>query len=220
MRAFLPLLALALLAAPVHAADQTEALHLTYTSAADAERLLLHSGAKQQPIIPAGIHAWTIDSQTNSLVVTGESAAIDQIRKVMRLIDIPPRKIRLHVRVLKSDAALDPLKARGKTAAGLVALGITEDADREVIQKSAILSDLHLEASNNTVLHVRPTGSPQPLALQPRLNGDSSVTFVVPGGADHAEPTVLVRLDSRMGMLLFAPSLGQTLFIEVEGLGP
>jgi hypothetical protein len=220
MRACLPLLALALLAAPVHAADLTESIHLSYLSASDAEQLLLRSGTKQQPLFPVGLHAWTIDGQANSLVFTGEPTAIDQMRRIIRLIDVPPRKIRLHVRVLKPDAALDPLKARGKEAAGLVALGVTEEADRAVIEKTALVSDLHLAASTHAVLHLRPSGALQPLGLTPRINGDNSVTFVIPGSQEHPEATPLVRIESRMGMLLFAPSLGQTLFIEVEGIAP
>ena len=198
------------LALPAYAADRTEQIRFRYASAVEVERIFEPTSLAPpgtgglggvRALIPPGISAWTVDAQRNILSVTGEPEAIESLKNIVRLLDVPARQIRLEVRQLNlDDGVIRRLMARLRPLGGdavvdgqpaEVAAMLEGEELREVETKGARPS-INAVVSNNRPLRVRwaKEGNLPTVAMRvtPRLNGDSSVTLFMQSEA--APPAV------------------------------
>lgn len=227
MRSYPTLFALAamLIALPAHAADRSEVIPLSYLQAAELDQFLANGGSQTGPfgggsglrakglggkdapsLIPSGIQAWAVDERKNALTVTGDEEAIEQLKRIVRLLDIPARQIRMTVRLVELDPAdAKTLRERPDAATrdGVTTLTLTKPADVQPLQERPALLASELQVSNNRMLHLRipaAAGDARRASLVPRVNGDGSITLVatalLPGAAPDAAPQLLFRMPS------------------------
>ena len=57
--------------------------------------------APERPLLPAGIAEVVPDDRNNTLMVRGTTQALIQVRKAVRLLDLPPRQILLKLRLIR-----------------------------------------------------------------------------------------------------------------------
>jgi hypothetical protein len=181
-------------------------------------------------LVPPGITAWSVDPAGNALQVTGDAAAIESLKKIVRLVDIPPARIRLTVRVMDLDTAAwkalnwdtgandvkeDPFTAR---------VGVVPGEMPEALENSPALSVITMTVANNSPMHFQaPAAGDRPAvsaSITPRLNGDGTVTLFVPAAAlnagGRAEVFALRRISPGQSVIV-APAAGRrTLVITVR----
>jgi hypothetical protein len=195
-----------LLATPALAAVRTEEIRFKHHPAIDFERMLLaaqwpgldlsrapvapgeqparsSSGVVAQSLLPEGIVAWSVDAERNSLSVTGEAEAVEQVKSIVRLIDVPARRIRLSVTAFRPDApTAGQLRAElsGEPEAGKFASVVVDDAKVRLIEAKPPLAGTEATVGNSRPLSVRlPWEKDQPASpglFIPKLNGDGSLT--------------------------------------------
>lgn len=230
-----------LLVAPAFAADRTETIPLRFVRAAEVERMLLPEerpagggglgGSKG--LAPEGLVAWTANDAKNALTVTGSPQAIDALKKIVRLIDIPARQIHLEVRVLRLDAAgrkqldelLPPVKfphPETLRSAALVGKQI-----EQVTGGAKVLAAAELPTANQHPFHVRWTeaaGEPaKHLALTPRLNGDGSLTLTwpleTPGRPGEKSLFTILRIPEGRTVIVVPQADAPALLVTYKSLG-
>jgi hypothetical protein len=183
-------LALALAASPILAADKTIVLRLRHYPATDIDRVLLPENFESP--VPAGILAWTVDERRNSVSVTGSEAAIREFRKLVRLIDVPKPQVRLAVRMVRIEPsdlrALDLQPAVGvePLAFDTGVAGASTFLSREqvtALEARPVLRATQMTVSNQQPLHLRWVVGTEMLpalaSIVPRVNGDGSVTLMI-----------------------------------------
>jgi hypothetical protein len=184
---------LSLMALPATAA--TERIPLTFTSPALMVQML--TGAPQSPdggglsgggLLAEGISALAATTSPNALVVDGTPEAIAHLRQIIRLIDIPPRKIRLSVRVFpKANIPFDPKNVtihNDKLTPSTAQLSAEELATL-LKNAPAPLMQAQVEGNNNqpALFYWTPPGKKRETAtVFPRVNGDDSVTVFLRSG--------------------------------------
>lgn len=230
-----------LLAAPARSEDRTETIRFQYLTALEAQEQLLDPvedlprgkirpfvvdrGAGRHGLIPAGIKALSVDERGNALLVTGEAGAIQQLQRILRLLDIPRRVLRLTVRTARIPLAdLAPENRKPVEEAGIGSLILT-DMGRKAAELAPASLTTTLLVSNNRALHLilpRVNGQQAlPLSVVPRINGDNSVTLII-SSRERREPEagsgvlVLHRVGAGETMALSGGPIRETLVIRAE----
>jgi hypothetical protein len=223
MRSYSTLFALAamLTALPAHAADRSEVIPLSYLQAAELDQFLANGGSQTGPFgggpalgarglggnknrsfIPSGIQAWAVDERKNALTVTGDEEAIEQLKRIVRLLDIPARQIRMTVRLVeldRTDARALRERPEAATREGVTILTLTKPADVKPLQERPALLASQLQVSNNRMLHLRlpaAAGEARHASLIPRVNGDGAITLIATALLPGAAPQLLFRMPS------------------------
>ena len=204
------LLAASLVATPVLAADRTEVIPLAFLSATELDQFMTSDtigtgvgglrrgkgidGKDRLDLMPKGISAWAVDARKNAVSVSGSDEAIDQLKKIVRLLDIPARQIRISVRLVElSPAGAAALRARPDAVAGegVTSATLTSPEDRKPLEGLPALFTTTLQVSNNRKLHLRvPSAAGEDsrrASLVPRVNGDGSIT-VIATALSNAKP--------------------------------
>ena len=134
-------------------------------------------------LVPPEIGAWAVDTRENVLSVTGTQEGIEQLKRIIRLLDIPPQRIQLTARVLKLDAkALEELKAKreGNIQDGAESVWVADEVQRRALEARPSTFSTRLAVQNNRGMHVRyPGGADEPAVagmIVARVNGDGSIT--------------------------------------------
>jgi hypothetical protein len=208
LRFLAPLLVAGLLLAapPIGAADKTELISLTHISAAELDDLLstgrvgsipvVIDGQPEGPpdaappkmnLVPAGIIAWAVDLRNNALSVSGDAESVQQLRRIIRLLDIPARRLRIFSRIVQLDvptAAALREKADVVEQQGLKIL-VLPAAERAALDARPALQAATVDVSNNRRVYLRrAAGAWHPVrevTLQPRVNGDNTITLFTTG---------------------------------------
>jgi len=178
-------------------------------------------------LVPDGITAWTADPRKNVLVVSGEPAAIERLRTIIKLVDVAPTQVRLSVRLLKLDAAalqelgVEQLAFDGADGSlGHLVVAVLDKGRADGIAKLPTTSSVEMVTDNNRALYVRWPRADQPDAtlasIVPRINGDKSVTLMLPGRV-HQVLDGQVASTHFMALRRLAP--GQSLLVQPHGEG-
>jgi hypothetical protein len=184
---------LSLIALPAAAA--TERIPLTFASPTVMVQLLTNTlpspgsgGLGGRGLLAEGISALAATTSPNALVVDGAPEAIEHLRQIIRLIDIPPRKIRLSVRVFpKGNIPFDPKNVtihNDRRTPPTAQLSETEVATL-LKNAPAPLIQAQVEGNNNepALFAWTPPGKQRETAtVVPRVNGDDSVTVFLRSG--------------------------------------
>src|SRR5205823_4662058 len=56
-------------------------------------------------VLPDGIWAWTVDERRNAFRVCGSEKGIEELQRLLGLLDVPARSLRVTVRLVPMDAA-------------------------------------------------------------------------------------------------------------------
>jgi hypothetical protein len=223
-----------LLALPAVAAEKTLLIPMRYRRASEIERLLLPENSTS--LVPPGILAWTVDERRNAVSVTGSEAAIQELRTVIRLLDVPRSSVRLRVRLVR----LEPDERRElglKPAAGVLPVtadsalaGVSTYLTPEQVARLELkpsLAATEMTVFNNQPLRMRwPSDQPgwATLAtLVPRLNADGSVTLFISTREPHplaprgpAELMVLRRIPAGAAIAVAPRTPGLALLVGVR----
>lgn len=219
-----------LVAIPAHAADRTEIIPLAFISAPELDTFLTGGdhrvqydsgkgtqvaaqgtgglgGKSAQNLIPKGISAWAADARKNTLSVTGSDEAIDQLKQIVRLLDIPARQVRMTVRLVELDAVTAAALRKHPEVVdrdGVATVMLAKAEDRKLLNARPVVFSTELNVSNNRMLHLRIPGAAaeeaQSASLIPRVNGDGSITVIASAlltkKSDNETPTVVFRIAS------------------------
>jgi hypothetical protein len=156
----------------------------------------------RRSLVPDGITAWTVDPQRNTLAATGEPEAVEGLKRLLRLLDVPPRRVRLAARVLqldpealaglelhqlRLDVGIDPPGAppAGREAAVLRTAVLTEAQAAALAARAARrFVETEMTVVNNGSLRLEwPQAADRPSgfsAVVPRVNGDGTITVFAP----------------------------------------
>lgn len=184
---------------PAQAAVKSEAIPLTYLSAAELEDLLSPMPRSDFPqnrkmrgtvgpgVIPRGITAWAVDPRKNALSVSGEADAVEEFKRLIRILDVPARRLRVSVRLVQLDAAgAEPLRKNpnAQESNGLKLLLLSKEEKARLDAQPAVLA-AEVNTSNNHRVYLRRPGAAgqpeRPLALFPSVNGDNTITLATLG---------------------------------------
>jgi hypothetical protein len=225
-------LALTLAAVPSAAAEyRTEVIPLRYFQVSQFQEVVAaptFRGERRLPLkdalLPKGIIAWAADTRANSLAVTGTAEGLNSVKQVLRLLDIPPRQIRISVSTPRLDEGL--LKELQQTTApdedGLWAIPLTDAAHQARVKAAPGGPSASLVTSNNAPMRMRIRGEDGPfVSLTPRLNGDNTITFAAPGedfGKAAGGLLVLRRVPSGLPLLVTGKGVEGILVISAEVL--
>jgi hypothetical protein len=230
--------ALFLAAAPAAGADRSEVIRLEHAAAADVLATLIPEGSKLNEagrvgLIPAGLSGLSISS-AKALSVSGTGEAIRKLRELIRLVDIPRQIVRLRVWLIEGakPEGLAQDVAVGQSDGGVFYVAVMDEPARQALLAGARRTHLQAElecGNNGTARLFRPGADPRDAtfaAVTPRINGDGTVTLLVPlkgalvPPANEAGPTVLRRLPSGGTMLVAPREGGLALVVSVEVLPP
>jgi hypothetical protein len=187
---------LALVAVPLRAADRTEVIRPEFIPAGDLERFLTQPDAadqlglrgKSRDLLPKGITGWAVDVTRNTFSVSGSDEDIEQLKRIIRLIDIPPRRVKVTARLLQlseAEAAVVRNHPDALKSDQIITLPLLKEADRTAYQAKRALVQASLTVSNNRPAHLRfpATGGADAgvMSVTPRVNGDGTVTVITSG---------------------------------------
>jgi hypothetical protein len=212
-------LSLSLAAAPAALAleTRTERISLRYLSANEAEQLLLPApspdgkgGVGERSVLPSGIVALAQDPQTASLTVSGTAEALDELKQIVRLIDVPRKRLRWTVTALKPDGVLKAAAAKPETDSVEI-----ERLAREAEKRGGMLFRTELDGANGRAvrLFTQEAQCQRNLTLQGRVNGDRSITVML---SPSVEKDLTARRIPSGGSALFAPEGSAVLVIQVQ----
>ena len=189
--------------------------------------------------LPSGLYAWTVDAGKNSLAITGSPDGIRELQSWLRLLDIPVRRVRLSVRVVRPDAArlaqlkrlLPDLNREQLPGSGDRGEAMASAFDRKLlpeIEALPVLIASEMEVANNRPVYLRwpgdsPGGTkdakdagaaagPVVAAVLPRVNGDGTVTLQVwlkTFDKSGAAPMTMLRRVAAGEGILVAPHAAQ-----------
>ena len=136
-------------------------------------------------LVPPGIGGWAVDTRGNVLSVTGTEEGIEQLKRIIRLLDIPPQRMRLSVRALKADAKVrETLRGDAGIQVGEGSVWVADQGQRQALEARPSVFSTAMVVSNNRVMHVRHPGEAgEPVVsamIMPRINGDGSITLIMP----------------------------------------
>jgi hypothetical protein len=254
-------LALATLAAPPPTA---EVIPIRYRSAVEVERILV-SSATQRPdrpphgrmlgqfdigLVPAadgrplrvfdGLIALTADEEHNTLTVVGDAETVEEVRSVIRFLDIPTTKILIDVRTVPaSDAAVQATEAGSLKFTEMVPettlrwVAVPGEKEAAALAATPAATRFLLETPNNHPVRLRWSGQAKAdwpgTTLTPRINGDGSVTVFI--GVGQAPPLtesggernslyVLRRIRPGQTIVVVPGSADEALVVTVRELLP
>lgn len=209
-------------------ANRTQRFALKYLSAVEVEQLLLPSlvpaaieaggglSPKAKPgVLPAGIVAFAADPQTASLAATGTPDALNQLQKIIRLLDIPRRRINWSITAITQDDKLRAAAALPELD-NLEAERIVRDAEtRGLLQYRSELAG----ANSQPVRLLTRNGVDDRgfISLQARVNGDQTITLLLQGS--DSKLSLARRVPSNSSVLL-APKGDTALLVRVQLLPP
>lgn len=231
---------------PLQAAEKSELIRLKHIAPGDAMHVL-ESAKGPSPMpgeetlrslrgaaegIPRGVSAWTVDLGERGLHVTGTRDGIAELKKMIRLVDIPTVRIRLSVRQIDlQEAELFRWRSAlaeaqgGGAFAGLVTAQQVRELERlparsrvtSPVANTRTLRIRHGEAGDTSVLL---------FSIQPRMNGDRTVTLLVGEQLQEKSPhnylatqTVwLRRLSVGQGLLRIPAHTGTAMLVVVQGI--
>jgi hypothetical protein len=193
-------------AVPVLAEPRSETIHLDYL-APDIARAMLFANTTAQSVknpdavdtqrgfrflLPDGISAIAANPLDHTLTVAGEPDAIQQVKRILRLLDVPPRRVRLSAEVhrLKPGSKL-PVKTAvsvvtGRTAAVSVCENLTDEQVGQLRAASeARLLDVSIDSINREPIFVFPRrakeAKPAAVVLLAGVNGDGTISLKIGG---------------------------------------
>lgn len=212
----------ALAGLPLQAAEKSELIRLKHIAPGDAMHVLENASgsspvsgqATTYPlrgaagIIPRGISAWTVDLGERGLHVTGTRDGISELKKLIRLVDIPAERVRLSVlQVDMKDPELHRWRsALGESGEGTFARMTLDDAGRvqvvsvtsqgqgafagmvtaqqvKELERLPARSRVTAPVANTRQLRIRQgeagDANVSLFSIQPRINGDRTVTLLV-----------------------------------------
>jgi hypothetical protein len=227
MRAYC--LALSLLAMPIAAVTaeeyRTEVIPLHFLQVSQFPQLLELRTDRQttlrDALLPRGIVAWGTDTRANALSLTGTEDAVAQTKQVLRLLDIPPRRIRISFRTPRLDEAT--FKGLGKgleLEGGPTVIHITDAGLQATVKAAPGGPAASLVTSNNVPVRIRTRVDGPFISITPRLNGDNTLALVIPGqdfGQDAGAFT-LNRIPSGLPILVSGKGVEGALLIVAEVL--
>lgn len=206
----------------------SESIRLRHISPIELEQLLLPASGDDRPavrrLLPAGIRAMT--AGRDRLEVVGTREAVDAVKSIVRLVDLPARRIRLRACVLAPPdeelAGLNlrqysvdiPGTARVVEAGRFAVLG--DPVALALLARSAVALDVTTAADNNRSVRLFPVqgnAPPAPLVLIPRLNGDGSITLLRQTAAGRLPTGARCRPGEWQ---LALPSEGPTLLVRMD----
>jgi hypothetical protein len=149
-------------------------------------------------LLPDGIAAWTVDDSRNTVTLTGTDKAIQEFKNIVRLVDVPPAQIQVAVRVLQvqpadlADVRFDLIhnsvvsedgRHSDRTPEGL-ATGILDEKQAAALAARPATFATDVAVVNNGTLRLRVprAGQPPAFSVTPRLNGDGTITLLMPFG--------------------------------------
>jgi hypothetical protein len=181
--------------------------------------------------MPPGIVALAADSAGGSLVISGEEAAINQVKSLIRILDVPPTRVAVSLYLLRVDAAalagLPPLDQPPNGEAPRVRVGsLGPQPLATLLQRAAVVDHLELTTGNNRPVRLfwRPSPAWQPVSVTPRVNGDGSITTLVPfrlTGTAEGKPvsedvTALRRLSGSQALVAVSEVPGLAIVIRMS----
>ena len=192
----------------------------------DAEGLGVEPGGSVRGMVPEGITGLSADSRTRSLWVTGTEDAIQSLKNIVRLLDIPARRLQVALQVVRPDAAaLEGVKFLDVSGAGSQVRAATlSDAQAAKLTAGASLFSAELPGLNNRPVRFFPpaaTGLGQCAAITARINGDGTITLIAlttgaPAGTPGSSgPLALRRISSGETALVLTKD-GTALLLRAE----
>lgn len=188
---------LTLAALPASAA--TERIPLQFIRAADMERSLIAAprepgtgglGGAPTPrgYVPEGVTLLTTATTANELVVDGTPEGIEKVRQLVRLMDVPARKVKFHVRVFPDRLLQNEFADVPEARENHVATALSEkEVARLVKNGPAPLVDLRLDGEANLPVRVywptREQKSISATTITSRLAGPERVRVQLSAGA-------------------------------------
>lgn len=244
MRRFVPaaLLCMCFGTSSLAQANRTERIPLRFVSAAEAVQIILPPPMKEgegglgprpaRGAVPAGVVALASDAQGTALVATGSRAGLADLRNLVRLFDVPPRPVRLSVTALIPDANLrEELKvdlvetdARGEASGKALAAGVDVKHSGRLVaearRRKGVLMETVLDTANNRLAHFLVPGvegQEAQLSIQPRVNGDGSITLFLQERVGHSFS--IRRIASGSNVILL-PNSSLALLVRAETTAP
>ena len=221
--------------------NRTERIPLRFVTVAEAEGIFappklqegqggLGPGAALGAL-PAGVVAIASDAAGKGLIVTGSRKGLEDLRQIVRLLDIPARPVRLTVKALTPDASLrEELKSEvvpttfrgGATGQVLIVEVGVKQLDglvEKARKRNGVLLETVLDTANNRRAHLfvpRAGAEPRKFTLLPRVNGDSSITLYV----QEDEGVFAIRRVASGSDLILVPDDGVALLVRAESSLP
>ena len=207
-------------AVPALAEPRSETIHLLYLGPDTARAMLLANTAAQpvknpaavEPqngvrfLLPAGVSALAANPLDHTLTVAGEPEAIEQVKRTLRLLDVPARRVRLSAEVhqLKPGSKL-PVKTAvsvvtGRTAAVSVCENLTDEQVGQLRAASEErLLDVTIDSINREPIFVFPKRAkearPAAVVLLAGVTGGGTVSLKI-GGKGFESPDGMPALVS------------------------
>jgi hypothetical protein len=219
-------LSLSLLTLPALAAEKSESIPLSFVSPAEVIEILNEPGRNRAiwleafqadlatfrpSLIPSGVSAWAADSDRRALSVTGTEEGIAQLKQILRLLDIPRRRLKVVARAVQLTAPeREALRADPDIVlTDAVATLPATDKHKKLLEGRGSVVSAEVVVVNNGSAYVRipqvEDRRARVVALTPRVNGDASVTLFLRGLPNPGviEPVVsLRRTASGQGVLV------------------
>lgn len=200
-------------------ANRTERITLRYLTAVEAEQMLLPPASAEgkggrgsvlgdRGHLPEGIVAFAADPQAATVSATGSAEALAGLHKIIRLIDIPKRRIRWTIKAVSQDEKLKAAVAAVPDLDALEAERIARDAEK----CGGLLFEAALTSTNSQPVRLfapKATPGQQKLSLQVRVNGDQSVTLIL---TNSENKSVAARRVASGTSVLLVPE-GKTAFL-------
>jgi hypothetical protein len=205
-------------------ANRTERITLKFVAAGEIERVLLGDAAPltngvggglgpgaKTGALPSGIVAFTADPETASITATGTPAGLDELKNILRLLDVPKRRIRWTIHALEPD---ENLRAAA-VAAPELDRAQAEKLARDAEKVGALQFRSELIGANQLPVFLFPksSGTEGKLFLQARVNGDETVTLILHGNDRRLMQTRRVPPGKAA---LFLPDGSTALLIQAE----
>lgn len=203
-------------ARPVAApAEITETIPLVFVPAAEVEQVLIgQPGSRDgkpssQALLPPTLRGLSVDPSRNSLTLVGDRAGIDAVKGIIRLLDVPARRLNIELRFVRLPGGAD---AQGP------AWRPVEDEELRDLEARPTVQVWTMPAVNNHAVTFRvPVGQDNLKQLTPRLNGDGTITLIV-GRARAAEKPATDRPAKTLDDLDLQPAPMNGVSTNLRGL--
>jgi Bacterial type II/III secretion system short domain len=220
---------LLLVVMPVRAEEKSEVIPLRYLPAVEMERYLMPRDGPftLQVPLPMGLLAWTVDARQNTLTVAGSPAAIQELKEIIRLLDVPPLHLQLLVRRFRTDAAaiaalnLPPGAAPAAGAPSPPRAVVLSPGHFAGIETRQPVEAATLDTMNYCPVRISQTGPQQQpsslVTVVPHVNEDKTVTLMVSMSEAAKKPgAAAIALPSPVIAMARVPEGGAVLLIDAD----
>jgi type II secretory pathway component GspD/PulD (secretin) len=197
MKRFIAVLATMALASTVLAQEiVTERIALRFARPSEITRLInekppTDDAPESSSLLPEGTKSVTADEADKTLVVQGTAQAIEQVKSIVRLLDVPKPRVDLRIRLVRVAFAADGTAKSTTPSAPIIT---------------------SVENNMRATTRVEDQKTTWSVTVVPRINGDGSITVV--GALSRREPgnvvSVSVKGSRRLGLRNTARLLGVT----------